>query len=542
LASEWGIPVSSDFNQLLKNSVVIRLSSLSISSFLVKNNTMRVLLDTNIIIHREAYKVSNLSIGQLFWWLDKLSYTKCIHPITEKEINKFGDKDVVRSMGIKMESYHVLRTIAPLNRSVKALSDTIDKNENDANDSLLLNEVVEDRVDLFITEDRKIHLKAKHLGISDKVFTISNFVEKEVAAHPELVNYKILSVQKSYFGNIDVSDSFFDSFREDYFQFDKWFKRKSDDIAYVCYGRNRLIGFLYIKIESENENYNDLIPPFKRAKRLKIGTLKVGVHGLRLGERLLKIVFDNALVNKVDEIYVTIFDKAPDQLRLIELLEEWGFKLYGEKDTPTGIEKVYTRSFTRTVDKKIPKYTFPFIASDANIFFVPIWPDYHTELLPDSILNTESPANYKENEPHRNALSKVYISHSLERGLKPGDAILFYRTGGKYAGVATTVGIVEAVYDHIKTPEELYAVCRKKTFFTQDELLKFWQRYRDNKPFVVEFLYAYSLKKRPNLNRLIELGVISDLFSVPRGFSKISLANLQAVLKDSQSDESIIVD
>jgi len=503
---------------------------------------MRVLLDTNIIIHREAYKVSHIAIGQLFRWLDLLKYTKCIHPITEAEIDKFGDKVAVRSLGIKMESYHILKTVAPLNVAVKALSDAVDKNDNDRNDTLLLNEVAEDRVDIFITEDRKLHSKANGLGLADRVYTISSFVEKEIAAHPELVDYKVLSVQKSYFGNINVSDGFFDSFRNDYFEFDKWFKRKSDEIAYVCYGKNRLVGFLYLKVEGEEENYKDVQPRFTPAKRLKIGTLKVAAHGLRIGERLLKIVFDNALINKVDEIYVTIFDKTPEQLRLIELLEEWGFSYFGAKQTPTGCEKVYTRSFKRKADREDPKATFPYIAADANIFLVPIYPDYHTELLPDSILNTESPDNYKENEPHRNALSKVYISHSWERGLQKGDAILFYRTGGKYAGVATTIGLVEAVHDNIKNPEELFALCRKKTFFKETELLAFWNRYKGIKPFVVEFLYAYSLKKRPNLARLIELGVIADVLSVPRGFSKISLANLQAVLKDSKSDESIIVD
>ena len=35
---------------------------------------MKVLLDTNIIIHREASKIYNLDIGQLFNWLDKLKY------------------------------------------------------------------------------------------------------------------------------------------------------------------------------------------------------------------------------------------------------------------------------------------------------------------------------------------------------------------------------------------------------------------------------------------------------------------------------------
>ena len=32
---------------------------------------MKVLLDTNIIIHREASKVVNQDVGTLFKWLDK---------------------------------------------------------------------------------------------------------------------------------------------------------------------------------------------------------------------------------------------------------------------------------------------------------------------------------------------------------------------------------------------------------------------------------------------------------------------------------------
>ncbi len=41
---------------------------------------MRVLLDTNILIHREASTVVPQDIGQLFFWLDKLKNEKCVHP------------------------------------------------------------------------------------------------------------------------------------------------------------------------------------------------------------------------------------------------------------------------------------------------------------------------------------------------------------------------------------------------------------------------------------------------------------------------------
>ena len=59
---------------------------------------------------------------------------------------------------------------------------------------------------------------------------------------------------------------------------------------------------------------------FSPKKRLKIGTFKVISNGLRLGERFVKIIFDNALKNHVQEIYVTIYDKRSEQKRLIELL------------------------------------------------------------------------------------------------------------------------------------------------------------------------------------------------------------------------------
>jgi predicted nucleic acid-binding protein len=501
----------------------------------------RVLLDTNIIIHREAYKVSNISVGQLFNWLDRLKHIKCVHPITVAEIEKHSNKDTAKSMGIKLQSYHILKTTAPFNLAMQVLSAEQDKTPNDINDSKLLNEVVENRVDFLITEDRKIHSKARVMGLGDRVYTISGFVEKVISENPELVDYKVLSIKKSYFGNVDINDQFFDSFRQDYPAFNKWFNKKSDEVAYVCYRNKLLVGFLYLKLEQEDENYADIVPPLPPGRRLKIGTLKVALNGYRIGERFLKIAFDNALLYEVDEIYVTIFDHTPEQLKLIELLEEWGFKEHGIKNSATSAEKVYIRDFRKRADRQRPKLTFPYLSKAAKVFFVPIWPDYHTELLPDSILNTESPKDFTESEPHRNALSKVYISHSHERNLQPGDIILFYRTGGYYAGVATTIGIVEKVHQNIQSAEELFEICRKKTFFTHAQLQEFWNRYKNIKPFVVEFLYAYSLPKRPNLASLIRLNIIKDVTSVPRGFHKITWDELFLILKESKSNENIIV-
>jgi predicted nucleic acid-binding protein len=244
---------------------------------------MKVLLDTNIIIHREANKIYNLDIGQLFNWLDKLKYDKYIHPLTIEELNRYKDQNSLKTMNIKIESYNKLKYQAPLGDTIKLVSQKVDKQENDLNDTQILNEVFENRVDILISEDKKIHTKAKLLGIGERVFRIQTFLEKVTAENPELVKHIVLAVNKVDFAEVDLKDSFFDSFRNDYAEFDRWFNGKAEQPCYVCYSDNQLTAFLFIKIEKAGEeSYSEITPVFKPKKRLKIGTLKVTGNGYKI--------------------------------------------------------------------------------------------------------------------------------------------------------------------------------------------------------------------------------------------------------------------
>jgi len=503
---------------------------------------MRILLDTNIVIHREASTVVNEDIGVLFRWLDNLHHTKCIHSVTIEEIEKHPDPKVRKSFEVKLGNYNVLKTKAPMSGAVRSVMEPLDKNQNDLNDTIIINELYCGRVDALITEDKQLLNKASLLGISDRVFTIDAFLEKVNAENPELADYKVLSVRKYLFGDLDLSDDFFASFKEDYPSYEKWFNKKADEPVYVCLSEGKPIALLYLKVEGKNEDYTDIDPPLTPNKRLKIGSLKVTLNGFRLGERFLKIVFDNALRFGVGEIYVTIFNKRIEQQRLINLFEEYGFKLHGFKNGTGGKELVYVRSFARVANRQRPKLAYPFFSTAGRIFLVPIRPEYHTELFPDSILRTESPMNYVENEPHRNAISKVYISRSIERNLKSGDVIIFYRTGGYYKSVVTTAGIVEKIIDNIPTEQDFIRLCRKRSVFTDKELSKQWNLYRTMRPFIVNFLYVYSFPNRINLQRLIEIEVIPSVNDAPRGFTPVSVKNLKDILQECQVDESIVVD
>lgn len=503
---------------------------------------MRVLLDTNILIYREAATVTNQDIGHLFKWLDNLKIEKWIHPQSIAKVQKHADSRVVASFQIKLESYNVLKVLAPTSTKVQEIQTRFDKNQNDVIDTQLLNEVYCERVDMLISEDKKIHLKANALGISKKVMRIEQFLQQCVAENPQLVDYIVLAVKKELFGNINLSDSFFDSLCADYVDFDKWFNKKAQEYAYICTGgQNEILAFLYIKVEHNDEVYRDIQPMFVPKKRLKVGTLKVVSAGYKLGERFLKIVFDNAIVNQVEEIYVTIFDRTEEQQKLISLLEIWGFVLHGSKNNG---ELVYCRDFSPIFNMEDPRLTFPYISRNTPKHIVAIYPKYHTELFPDSILRTESPANFVESRPNRNALSKVYISRSIKRDIARGDVIVFYRTASngfaEYTSVTTTIGVVQDVYLNIRSLQEFQSLCQRRSVFTDIELAEHWNYRSNSRPFVVNFLYMLSLPKRLNRHQLIELGIIDRQTNL-RGFEPLSHAAFLTLMEHSNANMRLIV-
>ena len=59
-------------------------------------------------------------------------------------------------MNIKIESYNKIKHSTPLGARILQISSAIDSGINDINDTHILNEVFEERVDILISEDKKI--------------------------------------------------------------------------------------------------------------------------------------------------------------------------------------------------------------------------------------------------------------------------------------------------------------------------------------------------------------------------------------------------
>ena len=346
-----------------------------------------------------------------------------------------------------------------------------------------------------------------------------------------------LTYQK--FGGINLSDPFFDSLKSDYAEFEHWFARKADEFAYVFYGdAGEIDGFLYLKIE--NEAIDDVDPPLPPACRVKVGTLKINPHGTRLGERFLKKIFDHAVTQDAAEIYVTVFEK---HAALVALFQRYGFEHRASKTTPNGIELVLVKVMGSVDGGVLERY--PLVAAGNNsMYLLSLYPQWHTRLLPDSILNNEH-ASIVQDVSHTNSIHKVYLAsmRGMEN-LRQGDIILIYRTSdmagpAHYRSVATSICVVEE-YRNIRSFRsrgEFMTYCAPYSVFSSDELNDFWDRKRY--PHVIRFTYNFALPKRVTRGTMIE-----DLGFDPSsywGFMPLTFKQFQAVISAGGLDEGLII-
>lgn len=342
------------------------------------------------------------------------------------------------------------------------------------------------------------------------------------------------------FKDVDLGDEFFDSLKSSYQEFPEWFASKAENKAYTSTDESgKLNGFLYIK--NEDGPVTDVNPPLPPAKRLKMGTFKIDAHGTKLGERFLKKVFDYAAYGEYKEIYLTVFEKhAP----LINLLQTYGFESIGTKTTKNGTELVMLRSMKRTYKSQFASY--PLVSlKNSKTHLVAIFPEWHTRLLPDSILKTENPKDVVKDISHTNSIRKVYIGAAPGlRSINPGDVIVTYRTGdgqgpARFRAVATSIGVAE-VCRNIKdfsSEEEFIKFCGAHSVFSQEELSEYWEKKYP--PYIIKFTYNIALTKRPTRGDLIDVVGLNE--AARWSHLQLQHSEFLKICKLGGIDESLII-
>ena len=355
-----------------------------------------------------------------------------------------------------------------------------------------------------------------------------------------------MDLQVQRFSDIDLNDSFFDSLRASYTEFNEWYNKKAaaGATAYCYYVDNELKDFLYLKIEEEE--LSDLTPALPAKKRLKVGTFKVDNedrHTTR-GERFMKKIMDKAIAEDVDEIYVTMFPTEELQ-GLIRMFEKFGFSHIADKPHEGGnAEYVLIKDMTTHVDDF--KLDYPFVKkASSNKYVLSIVPEFNTHLFPDSILKNEKKYDLIQDVSETNSIYKIYLCWMQgTRNLKAGDKLIIYRTSdeeGKayYRSVCTSVCTVCEVktYRDFENEEEFIKYTNRYSVFKEHELRR-WYKNKNNF-IVIKMVYNIAFTKK-----VINMAMKEQVGLNPKywGFFKLTDAQFDKLLELGEIDERYIID
>ncbi|WP_411976038.1 hypothetical protein [Sulfitobacter faviae] len=348
-------------------------------------------------------------------------------------------------------------------------------------------------------------------------------------------------LRRALFSELNINDPFFDSLKHGYAEFPEWFARKQAEGAELyCVedDSTRLTGMVYLKVEVGP--VNDTSPSLPDKKWLKIGTLKIDGRGTKLGERVIKKILDTAIDEDVDAIYVTVFQIHES---LISLFSRYGFDHVADKNTANGIEMVLVREL-RTHSNDLSR-RYPFIQIEtARIWLLAVYPEYHTRLLPDSILRNERQEIVKD-VSYSNTIHKVYIGKLSLNRMSPGDIVVIYRTSdgqapAYYRSVVTSLCVVEEVREkrNFVNFENFRDYVSTGTVFSEDEL---WDQWRTSpRLYVAKMTYNVAMGRRTTRGALLDGNIISEQ---PRwDLRELTHEQLRDITDLGRINERIIID
>jgi len=499
---------------------------------------MRILIDTNIFIYRESDQVLTENQQNLSRILHEIGALQLVHPLSVRELMKNSNLEKKRIMLSKIRTYPQLESPPdPLLDADFCALITPKPGTNDGVDNALLYCVYRDAVDYLITEDRKIIAKASRLGIDDRVFLISDalefFLQFTITEKPTAPP----GLEEDFIYNLDLADPIFDILKEDYEEFEGWFKKISRQgrKCWVHYNIDESIGALLIyKIEDEPL---DTIPPFPKKKRVKISTFIVRHIGQKIGELFIKLAVDIAIKNKTEEIYLTHFTKPED--RLVELITEYGFILSAKnhRGEEIFIKKIYPdpAKVAGLPPLEVSREYYPSFYDGANVgkYFIPIWPENHERLFTDfkGSRQTKLPEHSGLFIIEGNTIKKAYLSHTRNKHIAPGDLVFFYRS--KDLKMVTSLGVIETVHRGLEGTDEIMKIVGKRTVYSRDEV------ERMPKPVtVVMFRYHFHLKNPVSYKRLKDRGILTF---APQSITKISEENYHNLIEACEIDRRFTV-
>jgi L-amino acid N-acyltransferase YncA len=423
-----------------------------------------------------------------------------LHPESLEELRHDKNEARRKVRELLISKYLVLPTAPTVSDRLTSAIGSVPEGSHDAVDQALLAAIDANAVDYLVTSDRGLISKSVQAGLRERVATPAEAAAAvrglfRVTPAPPPAVRGILAYE------LNEADPIFDSLRTDYAPFDSWLtkcKREHRQAWAVSNTNESYSGITIVKPENSGE--------YRLSGRLlKICSFKISdfSRGYRFGELLLKTLFDYAYANNFDHLYVEIFPKYADA---ISLFEDFGFEALDEKTSKGELVLAKPMKFSHDDYESHGPLEFNIRFGPRHIklygataFVVPIVPEYHRLLFPEF---EEQQSLMQGQDPFGNSIRKAYLCYAPIRGIKSGDALLFYRSQDEQR--ITCIGVAEKtlVSSH---PNEIARFVGKRTVYSYAAIEKM-----TNKPVLaILFRLARVLDDRLPLDSLINHAILT---------------------------------
>jgi len=482
---------------------------------------MRILLDTNIFIPLEdSSQVLDESLSGLVKLANQYGHPLLIHPASKEDIERDSNQKRREISLSRIDKYPLLELPPVLSPEERGQLGLAENKDNDRVDNLILYALLRDAVELLVTEDRGMHKKAALLGLTNRIHYVQQASELLRKLHTkELVT--LPSIKDVPTHSLTLKDPFFDSLREGYPDFDKWFTEKccrDGRHAWIYFDGHDHPRAICIYKEEESPIISDNSKALQ-GKVLKLCTFKVGeeVRGRKIGELLLKAAFQYATKNNIEHIYLTMqLDKQP---YLRDMVEEYGFSYFSDHN---GDQVFIKKHPVNPPAKALPPLDyhiqfFPHFKSgiEVNKFIIPVRPKFHAMLFPE----IQPQLGLFLHASVGNAIKQAYLCNARIKSPSVGDIVLFYRSEDLKA--ITSLGIIESVHD-LDDVDKIVPLVSKRTVYSFGDIVKMAEKRTK----VILFRSALHFKQPITYKWLTKEGVINGQIQTIRKISDTSFRQI----------------
>lgn len=500
--------------------------------------TLRILIDTNIIIGLEDNKVIDERFSDFIRYAQSNQCPIFLHPECQRDISRDRNPERREITLSKAKKYLPLPNPAELTEEFNEWVGK--KNENDEIDNKQLFQLYCGYVELFVTEDKGILKKAEKLGLQDKVLSITDALNKlrkkfeyRVPQHPILKPCSVRAIKDR------ITEPFFESLKADYEGFGHWFDKcvRQDRQCYSLTVDGKLSALLIYNREKAEQHRIPGI--FEDA--LKMCTFKTNedAFGLKMGELFLNKMFQLCVERSINYLYLTLFEKYKF---LVGLLTKFGFskKEIINKDNNHEIVMIKDLKKSETTKKSNSIRIHPFYSDsqEFNKFVIPIRQPYYDSLFKDSSLRARTLFDQDRislNEIQGNSIIKAYICGAKRKNLRQGDILFFYSS--RKLRLIQPIGILKKAH-FIKDLDKLKSTVRGKTVFSESKLEKIYNE-SSGSLMVIIFRLIYYLERPIEFETIKGLKCFSNKFMT---ITKMPESDYLYLKKEDFFDERYIID